>query len=305
MSRHHRDRAFWRHRILLGVFAAVALYAVAGVPKERWRSLLPANEPPGPTRVVIRAFDAIVRPGLEATLRVKVQKLDALRLYPAASGVRVRFKLDESVVGWARTGVDGTASYEWLPPALGAFSLRASIDSEGDFAGEDAPFRVGAYNADDRLVVVDFDGTLTQPAGLRLPFDGRRVPEPMPGAAEALTAIAGSYHVVYLTGRDDRSISLVRSYLDAKGFPPGIALFRDFELIGAGLADYKRHEILRLRTTFPNLAFGIGDEVADALACARAGVSPILLASEGREALPPETTVLASWAEVKAHVLER
>ncbi len=300
----HLFRVIWRRRILLTLFAGLALYAIAAVPVDKWRSLLPSSVPLGPVRVVVRAFDAIGRPGQDVILRAKVQKDDAIGLCKGVPGVRVQFRLDDAEIGSARTGVEGQATLEWTPPSPGEFTLHASVDPTSTNTGASSTFLVGAYHPDDQFVVVAFDGTLTEKSGLKLPFERAHVPEPMADAVRVLTKISDRHHVLYLTGKDERSMQTVRDWLTEKGFPSGVALFRDYELVGPGLEDYKFHELQRLRADYPAIAIGVSNDFADARAYSRAGLRPIFLGSLESVDPPPGTSIAATWTEVEKLVLE-
>ncbi|MBI1849095.1 MAG: hypothetical protein HYR85_01995 [Planctomycetes bacterium] len=295
----------WRRRLLFAALAGLALYAIAGIPLDQWRGLLPSGPSAGRTQVVVRGFDTVAMTRQEILLRAKVQKVDPLGLYPAVSGVRVLFKLDDDVVAQARTAVDGCASADWLPPSASDFTLSACVDPESSFAGEAATLFVGVYDPDDRFIAVDFDGTLTKSSGLALPFEGPKSAMPQPQAAVALTEIAKSFHVLYVTSRDDRSMETVKTWLRANGFPLGATFFRDFELIESPAEEFRFHELRRLRSLFPHIQYGVGDDAADASAYARAGLSPILLGSSASSSLPTNTRIAPTWLDVESAILER
>jgi hypothetical protein len=301
----HPRASRWRRRTFLLVVAGLALYAIAGIPIERWRALLPSSSALGPTHVVVRAFDVVATPRQEVLLRAKVQKQDALGLYPAVPGVRVVFELGGDQVAQSRTGVDGTATADWIPPSASEYTLTARVDSASSFVGDPALLFVGIYDDDDCFVAVDFDGTLTKSPGLTLPFEDAKPPLPQVGAAEVLTEIAKSFHVLYVTSRDERSMESVKSWLRKHGFPDGVTFFREYELLEAPAEDFRYHELRRLRAIYSHIQYGVGDEPADARAYARAGVSPIVLGESSDSALPPNTRIAPSWAEVRRSILER
>jgi phosphatidate phosphatase PAH1 len=183
--------------------------------------------------------------------------------------------------------------------------LTARVDDASSFAGDPTTLFVGIYADDDRFVAVDFDGTLTKSPGLTLPFEDAKPPIPQPGAADTLSEIGKSFHVLYVTSRDERSMESVKSWLRTNGFPAGATFFREYELLEAPAEEFRHRELRRLRTVFPHIQYGVGDEPSDARAYFRAGVSPILLGESSDTALPPNTRLAPSWTDVRQAILDR
>jgi hypothetical protein len=305
MSREPRQ-AHWGRRFLLILVAGAAIYALAGIPREQWRALVPSSPTSlEPARVLLRAFDAVTVPHREALLRVKIEKEDAIGIYPAVAGVRVLFKSDEELLGSARTNPEGVANFEWVPPWAGEFTITASVDPESPFKSMPETLLVGAYDPDDEFIVVGFDGTLAKPTGMKLPFEGSRTSEAVRDAAPTLVELSRSRHVLYVTGRDERAMHAVQSWLAAKGFPLGVTFFRDYEILSTSLEDHAYHEVQRLKALFPHLSAGIGSTTEESRAFLRVGLKTIVLGDTGHADLPAGVVPAASWADVKSIIQER
>lgn len=230
-----------------------------------------------PLAAKLQGYDVLARPGGTVTLRAKLEKRGALGVNPDVRGEPVLFRLGESAIGEAATGDDGTASLAWKPPAGAAVhEISLSLRPGSRYRASALPLRVYLRDAERPSLVVDIDGTICAGGEKEVATKPASEIAAVEGAAEALVALAESFDLLYLTGRDDALIETTRAWLDLRGFPRAPILFRDLSLFTLSAEAYKKEALLSLRKEF-RLVAGIGDRPEDAEAYMAAGLAAYLV----------------------------
>lgn len=178
-------------------------------------------------------------------------------------------------------GVDDTGGrvYFEIPAErrLGVGRHRLHFVVRGDLSTADQIVEVVPAGA--RFVVTDVDGTQTESETAEwAAVLGGPDPAARPSGPELMTAYARrGYRILYLTARPDWLDARTHSWLELRGYPPGI-VHTTLSLTGAmGTAaiDFKTAELAELEARFPGgLEDGIGNTDTDVAAYVNVGLPP-------------------------------
>lgn len=213
--------------------------------------------------VIAVGLDAVTTPGHPVLLRAKFTKSGLLKK-PLKDEVTTFDALGKST--WTRTSSEGFAQTSVDPQQAGTSEFRASFARDGAIA---ATGRVFVLDSKKPVAVVDLDGTLSDMAEWRVPFQGERAAA-FPGAADVLTDLARTHEIVYLTARDDKTDRITRGFLAKNHFPDGPIVY-DTEK-----GKKKLDEIQALKTRGVNVALGVGEDAQDQAAYEKAGIKSYL-----------------------------
>ena len=178
-------------------------------------------------------------------------------------------------LGTATTDGEGHFAFPLTGDARLPIGLRDMyVSVVGDRTG--APFLALVAPDATKLIVTDVDGTLTSSENAftdSLASGGD--PGVQPGAPAAFTAAAQKgYAVVYLTTRGSEFTADTRSYLAAKGFPPGpLRLSESFVTLPGSSATSFKTSAMQAFGTGLALAAGVGNRQSDIDAYTAAGIA--------------------------------
>jgi phosphatidate phosphatase APP1 len=246
----------------------------------------------------ILAFDAVTPPGRAVTLSVKLER-DNLT-HKDLERVTLLFARGKDAPLRATTGDDGMATLPWMPPAAKAdtYEFTVSLAPDAKYAAPDATLRVFVRDPKRPVLVVDLDGTVCAAGALDV---ATKEPKDLPaleGSADALTALAKRYDILYLTARDDGLFARSRAWLDLRGFPAAPLLVRDLKVTNLSAERFKRNRLLELKRDW-NLVAGIGDRDEDGDAYLAAGMKAILV---GPGSTPEGALRFDGWKKVRAEL---
>jgi hypothetical protein len=214
----------------------------------------------------------------------------------------VTFEREGRALGSAVTDGDGVAELRAASFGPGTHRVRVVLDAAG-YEVRRAWLTVAVAARETPILITDLDGTVVDGGALDPAIRPNPKIIPIPGAPEAVTELAGSYQVLYLTARDDFLMNRTKNWLDQWNFPLAPAYFWDFK--GAYPTSrvqerYKTEAIAALKREFPNVVAGVGDRLHDVRAYAANGITPYLIgdAVDGDEALPHGTVRVGSWDEI-------
>lgn len=276
--------------------------------------------------VLFYASDLLLRPGQTGQLSACLQTVHAFR---GVRGVTVAFFLGEQEVGRAVTDEESLARCFWRPGGPGFYRLRVrcvqlppDIDKEernADKASADLLVEVSPPGR--QFLAVDLDHTLVDESFGKV-LTGQKC-QSMAGSTQTLTRLAGRYGIIYLTARPDELTRKSKLWLDQCGYPPGVLITcssLNDSLHNSG--QYKSNRLVTLRSDFPNIQAGVGDQVSDAQAYLANGMTAYLIASihgskaakkQAKElaALDPDRrlaragrlNVVANWAQIEQGLL--
>jgi hypothetical protein len=264
--------------------------------------LWPARER---AEVHLTAFDQVAQPGETITLSAKLYRPTRLGFHWNLHGHLLQFHCPPLIDREVPTGDDGIVRVKATVPEEfhGPCVVPVRFAGSSRHRPVEATARVFLWPADSPILVTDLDGTLSDLAGVYVPFTSNRDTRCLPGSVEALSALAQNYRVVYLTARDETLHDKTRAWLDEKGFPPGPLFCRDFHL-GEKSQTYKRQFLAELAKRYPQLVVGVGNTVGDASAYLHNGLRPFMLDPAGNRSFPEGTVVVRSWQELRKRLEE-
>lgn len=251
----------------------------------------------------LQGYDLLAAKYEAVTLQAKLERKGMLGINPDLHKVEVAFRFEGKELGRAKSAKEGIASLSWTPPnyqfkpeAQPSFEIQAALPEDSEWTSKPARFWVYFWLPERPVIVVDLDGTVCASAewevGLKAPADLKAIE----GAPQALTELAKSHNILYLTARDDALMNATREWLDLRKFPKGPVLFRDLSLFHLSAQSYKTKRLLELKKTW-NLVAGVGDREDDADAYLAAGMKAILV---GKPRRAPEAAIACdSWDEVQ------
>ncbi|MHC4561351.1 MAG: hypothetical protein ACYS8X_01105 [Planctomycetota bacterium] len=249
---------------------------------------------------ILSAPDQVAPAGKDAPVVVRMQRNDFFVLDLAWKEAFLRFSIDNGPERIAVTGPDGYAgTMVPTPPAPGHYVMTIDYqDPDGEEVGGLAP--VYSWEPQQRVVAVDLDG---------LPiykfFGAAEV------SAEALSRIARSANIVYMTRRSVREHHYVHDALDAAGYPSGPVLRWQRERYHLEPWKYKMQKVVvesrlvsqleQLRKSFPHLTMGITDNTLAAKAFAAAGLEVRMIGG----AKAPDYAIVerTSWGQLASEGL--
>lgn len=261
--------------------------------------------------VIETGHDQVGIPGKPVTLAVKVellydgdfsQVIDQIDpdwnqyLSPDLKGHRVRFSIDGSPIGIAVTDRDGVARIDHTPESVGIYTITyelAEPDDSGTYLEDDGQARLFVLT-DRPTLVVDIDGTLSDYPDWKVPFSGQKA-DAFKGAVETLQQLTETYHIVYLTARDDALDNKTRQFLfkdhdpETEGtqcFPNGPVLYNDWglnfyeefsQLDPERHAAFKTETIKQMQMVGVPLVAGIGNAETDRIAYEGTGLEAFII----------------------------
>jgi hypothetical protein len=158
-----------------------------------------------------------------------------------------------------------------------------------------------AVTAERPVMAVDIDETLSETDYRSLVLGvGHDDSTPLPGAPAALTRLARSFDLLYVTARSRSLAGKTERWLERSGFPKGRLVTSRWigDLIFQ--SGYKRRVLSRLRSEYPNLVVGIGDKAADAEAYRANRILPVVVNPWPRKKYRTGDVVLQDWSAVSA-----
>ena len=246
---------------------------------------------------VLTAFDALARPGAVADVRAKLEHDGVVGLHPHMRGYPLAFSGPAVAGGAVLTAAEGAATVAARAPAAPGGVARVEVRFAGsrNHRPAAATARVFAWPAAEPALVVDIDGTISDLRERDVLFADNAAIPAIAGAVDALTRLARSHRVIYLTARDESLYNKSRGWLEARGFPEGPLFTRDYNVFGPGRGAFKRQFLVDLRRRFPGVVAGVTDTPADAQAYLDAGLKAIVLGPDGGGRFPPGAVVVPSW----------
>ncbi len=259
--------------------------------------------------------DAVAVPGEEVQLQARFQGGDFLR---GRQGHVIRFDRGGKIYRAASTDAHGVAAVTFTPAQAGDYRFVAEVSPDGlpDDPPKPGELLVACRAADTPIAVVDLDKTVVA-SGFHTVLLGN--PTPMARSAEVLKRLAGTHTVVFLTHRPDYFGPKSKTWLKAKGYPPGPVLLSTVGSFLKGSGAYKSEMIAALKKRFTKVEVGIGDKTSDVQAYHENGLKAFLIiqvadgaAAAGLEALadsikdlPDAIQVVTGWDQVEEGLFGR
>jgi hypothetical protein len=242
---------------------------------------------------VLTVDDAVVMRGEKTRLAACLEREPVLWLSKDVENAPVRFYVDEQQVGDTKTDEDGVAEVERkLDPQLQRYEVRAWAG----FQELQATGRVFAWDRERVIIAVDIDHTIAKTDYEELLAQrGKDESDPVKHSVQALHALAGDFHIVYLTSRPRFLIDKTRAWLRERGFPDGpvVTSVRIRDLVRP--KEFKEERLHTLRKAWPTLLIGIGNEPSDAEAYGASGMLTLMLPGKNGGNVGPHAIVLPDW----------
>jgi hypothetical protein len=257
---------------------------------------LTAGESPD---ILLTAFDEVAHPGETMTLRAKLERLGWWGLHFHMHGYPLSFTSPGLVNREVKTAEEGMATFTVRVPegSAGLYRVRVGFAGSGHQHAE-AVGRIFVWPTDSPVLVTDIDHTISDLSILQVPFTPNRETPALAGAVDALTELARTYRIVYLTARDEIFYERTSAWLSEKGFPEGPLFCRDFHL-GGRQETFKRQFLAELKGRYPHVVVGVGDQPGDARAYLSNGLKAFLLNPSDMSQAPRQAIVVRSWREVR------
>ena len=233
--------------------------------------------------------DALALPNEKVQLQARFQAGDFLR---GRQGHVVRFDRGGKIYKATVTDADGVATVTFTPAQAGDYRFAAEVSPDG--LPDDAPapreLLVACRAAEEPIAVVDLDKTVVA-SGFHTVLLGN--PQPMAGSPEVLNRLARTHTVVFLTHRPDYFGPKSKTWLRAKGYPPGPVLLSSMGGFLKGSGTYKTEAIQALKKRFTKVEIGIGDKAGDVQAYHENGLKGFLIIQVADDATPAQLDLLA------------
>ncbi len=265
-----------------------ALFAGCGVDQERAVEFSLTSDESESFGYRLTVSDVLAVKGGVTTLAAKVETRDPFRI--DIVGVRVEFAVNGRLVGSGVTDGDGTAYVRALAPeAAGKSAIRATY---GRSSGEG---RLFTQSPDVRFFVTDIDNTISDlDEALVVTTPNSEIPA-VEGSTRALQKFADTRGVIYLTARDDYLLDKTRGWLSLRGFPEGATVVNDWRLGGPSQGEYKERVLSALKSDFPNIEAGAGENLHDASAYLASGMRAYLIGKSLAGAI-----TVSGWRDIEA-----
>ena len=233
--------------------------------------------------------DAVAVPGEEVQLRARFQGGDFLR---GRQGHVIRFDRGGKIYRAASTDAGGVAAVTFTPDQAGDYRFVAEVSADGlpDDPPKPRELLVACRAAETPIAVVDLDKTVVA-SGFHTVLLGN--PTPMARSAEVLKRLAGTHTIVFLTHRPDYFGPKSKTWLKAKGYPPGPVLLSTVGSFLKGSGAYKSEMIAALKKRFTKVEVGIGDKTSDVRAYHENGLKAFLIIQIADDASAAGLEVLA------------
>jgi len=157
---------------------------------------------------------------------------------------------------------------------------------------------VAVFEADEPVGITDIDHTVADVSPFGFVAKPNSAVRPMAGAPEALTTIAQSTRILYLSARDHIFVAKTRAWLRENGFPEGPLLLRRVRFTSATPLEHKLSRLEEVVTKLRNIRFGVGDLPTDVEAYRKRGIPPILISPRPIDGLPKDVPQVSSWSEI-------
>lgn len=310
-----RDAVLWISVLLYGAVLATMwwLYSTqTDLEKERWanaeRRRLEASSvaaaAPMPLKVTV--FDEVTIPEGEVQIQAKYERDGPGMINPDRKELAVIMGLHRSngvtEPRKAVTDDDGMARATFKAPKTpGEYQIFSHAEEKKEYVPRTSsvPPLLFVYPADQPLLICDLDNTVT--SGESLNVSGI---EPRPDAAAVLTRLSAKYGIIYLTARDEGLLDRSRAWLDKHGFPRAPVLCRDWKITNLRKqGEFKTEVLKRLKASFTNFRWGIGNAKSDRQAYNAIKLSHIIIGETGDETKNDVRFVgLEHWRDVEAIV---
>lgn len=229
--------------------------------------------------------DVLARPGEAVEVVAKLEKRAPRGVN--VPGASLELRLDGKQVGTAQTDERGVARFKVTAPGRGDHVLKAVFDGTGDLMRAEFNGLLAVRSADEPLLAVDVDWTLSMTDDLNTSGGGVDCP-PVKDAPEAMERLSHKYTIVYVTARARQLRKRTISWLYRYAFPRGPSFYLDpREFPTYDVVAFKSQVLKDLTARFSGLKVGIGNDPDDRAAYEAAGLKPVLIGKGTR------------WAEVE------
>lgn len=207
-------------------------------------------------------------------------------------------------IGSGETNSDGFAALEWKPEGPGRYDLEVRIRKGSDYVAFPAPIHVAIPPAEQTVVLVQVDGTVSEATNLQL-FRGKATAEipAIEGASRILAQLASTHQLVYLTDLESGFTGKFKEWLSARSMPQAPVLFWDFSR-SLSHETYLSNLVEKMRQELPQIRMGISKSFGDGQVFANHGLVGISLDRDAdAEDRPPEVLWAKTWERVHQHVM--
>jgi hypothetical protein len=253
-------------------------------------------------RTIVSVEDVILRPETtRLTAHVERQPLFAVRR--ALGGLPIHFLAGDTDLGTAKADPNGRAILEIPTEKIPADCKVIEARAQRDRTISMASARVFDWRDDRVVIAVDVDETICDVEYHSIIFRSRDVEsKPMPGALDAMRALAHDFHILYSSARPRFLLEKSRTWIRDRDFPPGPLVggnrVRDVVRQGA-----LKDEVIRdLQSFLPNMLIGIGDKKADVVAYGKRNMLTLIYAPDGKT-YSKDVLVFCNWPAIALFIM--
>ena len=242
--------------------------------------------------------DAVVFGAGTLRLTARAEHETVLGLRAGIGGVAVRFLVHGREVAHDSTDARGRATASCEPPVAPVTEFQAVITEKPP--GLQTTGRIFVWTPDRPIIAVDIDKTISDTDYDDLILRRRDAESrALPGATEALDALAADFYIAYVTARPHFLLEKTRRWLADNRFPAGpvVTAPRLRDLVRPGKV--KRRTLAALRRDWPNLLIGIGNSEVDAYAYGANGMLTLVLKRSPERWYGEHAIVLPNWEAIR------
>jgi hypothetical protein len=247
---------------------------------------------------LLTAEDVVSPTDEESTLVGKLEKRGVFVLNEGIADQDVKFYVNDEFIGAARTDEEGYAQITRPGTPAGTATMRIEYADEGTVLAESTA-NIFTWQQNQPILITDIDDTICQTQeGLLIGISYDDYSEPLPGAPEAMSELAKSFKIVYLTARPREVLPKTKRWLENNGFPDGPVFTWDIDNDPWSQLQYKELQLDQLTSKFNKITIGIGNTEKDITAYRDHGLFSIFIDPKSRSKQIDQGVKLPDWTKV-------
>ena len=251
--------------------------------------------------------DVLTLPGERVQLKAFLSGQDIQDQNVGVGNEDVEFFIQNRSIGQAKTGSDGTATFEFVPRVRGNLTIKVQVHGSSQVVDQEAVGLLASWEKRRPILIVDLVSLFPQNAGIPSP-SGSLSPgtlgeailaDPNPNALHELEKLGKFYYnLVYLSRSPEASVKTVRNWLHQHQFPLGIPM-----AIQPGSKSLITF-IEKLQTDgWVNVESGIGRSAEFAEVLLERRIQTVIIQeTETDEKFPRRANIVNDWTKVRRYL---
>ncbi len=246
-------------------------------------------------KIAILAFDALTEVNKPVELCCKIECRNMLRSDVCQANVDVF--VNGTLVSKIITDDEGIASLIYTPQKLGTYTVVFECEGGDGYPKTTASSLLFCRDKSKTAIVIDIDHTIADISLEKFLVTKTKDIKPLPGAQEVLDDLAKTYDLIFLTARDEHLLHRTRDWLANHHFPSAPVFFRKLGKDPLSERKFKTEKIAKIKATWSNISYGIGDKLSDAQAYVANGLEAFILSHKND--LPKHANAVECWQQIK------